>query len=535
MLGIPRATLAIAALLLLTSLTGCGDALQETDSHLSAPLDSDYLILESETFILPSGHPSANRGDSRFFIWGSESMFAIRSNPPMSLRERTFWTPRILRARLSNVEGAVRSGVVGGGESVLTFEFDVLEYLKGIGSDKLRVIVPQGRKYISYPDHLGYRSADEAEANLNKRMDDLDIRWDDREAIIFGYAEGDLRYFSNGAWLTAASPESSKGASNDDARFRLPRIAEPRVWGASWSDLDTPSTVSLSELKEMIAETNAESARMSESQESDDYRRCIARRYSSESFIEWSRESGGLNAILESDLKSGLPAGSVVAEEDRLVAMPGEFWLGQQYNLFAIDIEWNRFGHTPLEAAKVVTKTNRPLPAGDHAVYYNFQPEYWTHCDYYPEDYATAHQRVVRVAAQTGTLHEAFFDPVAAGASVGADATRGVLEPTEIAVGDTFATINKIEWDSQRVRMEFNQRVLPPGYTADFIALDGSVAFRLDFADAEMTAKDTLWTLTWPICAPPWKDGDKLMLRITDSRYVLDDFPAAGDAPCQAP
>ena len=52
---------------------------------------------------------------------------------------------------------------------------------------------------------------------------------------------------------------------------------------------------------------------------------------------------------------------------------------------------------------------------------------------------------------------------------------------------------------------------------ADFIALDGSIALRLDFDDASETGAGANRALRWKVNAQPWSDGDMLMLRISES------------------
>ncbi len=51
----------------------------------------------------------------------------------------------------------------------------------------------------------------------------------------------------------------------------------------------------------------------------------------------------------------------------------------------------------------------------------------------------------------------------------------------------------------------------------DFIALDVTVSLRLDFDDAVEIADDGVSALSWGVCEQPWVDGDKLMIRISES------------------
>ena len=110
-----------------------------------------------------------------------------------------------------------------------------------------------------------------------------------------------------------------------------------------------------------------------------------------------------------------------------------------------------------------------------------------------------------------GTVHEAFFDPVAIGAAVGADASNGVLEPAAFTVGGASATMTSLEWESSTVTMELNPSASLAGHAVDFIALDGSVSLTLSFDDATQGGGGAL---TWSVANQPWNAGDLLMLRV---------------------
>ena len=108
-------------------------------------------------------------------------------------------------------------------------------------------------------------------------------------------------------------------------------------------------------------------------------------------------------------------------------------------------------------------------------------------------------------------MHEAFFDPVAIGAGVGADGTNGVLKPAAFTVGGASATITSLKWEAGAVTMELNPSASLAGHAIDFIALDGSVTSTLSFDDATQGGGGAL---TWSVANQPWNAGDKLMLRV---------------------
>ena len=134
----------------------------------------------------------------------------------------------------------------------------------------------------------------------------------------------------------------------------------------------------------------------------------------------------------------------------------------------------------------------------------------------------------VTVTAPAGTVHEAFFDPVAVGAGVGADGSRGVLQPAAFTVGDTAATIQRLIWEAQQLQLELSVAAPLANHYLDVIALDGTVALRLRLDDATTAATDSggqAWR--WRACAAPWADGDQLMLRLHHSATALPDVTTA--------
>ena len=121
----------------------------------------------------------------------------------------------------------------------------------------------------------------------------------------------------------------------------------------------------------------------------------------------------------------------------------------------------------------------------------------------------------VHVTAPAGTLHEAFFDPTAIGAAVGADTTNGALTPTALTVEGTATTVQSLNWQNGVVTLELSPAASLSGYDIEVIALDGSVALTLAFDDA--AAGDDSGTLTWAVADQPWHASDQLMLRIREA------------------
>ena len=158
--------------------------------------------------------------------------------------------------------------------------------------------------------------------------------------------------------------------------------------------------------------------------------------------------------------------------------------------------------------------TARPLPAGNYRFISRAQLDVDIPCDFRP-NYGGL-EFLITVTAPTGTLHEAFFDPVTIGTTVGADATNGVIDPDEFTVSSDDYEIESVVWDEDddEVVLTLDAHVSLSGKTLDFIELDGSFDTSLNVSDA--TVNQTAATWTWSLTSTPWEGGDTLMLRIRE-------------------
>ena len=99
------------------------------------------------------------------------------------------------------------------------------------------------------------------------------------------------------------------------------------------------------------------------------------------------------------------------------------------------------------------------------------------------------------------------------GSAIAADATNGVLKPTAFTDGNgASATLQRIAYESNTVKLKLSPHTGLANHVLDFIVLDGTVSLSLDADEATVDAANN--TLNWPVTPQPWKDGDKLMLRI---------------------
>ena len=236
--------------------------------------------------------------------------------------------------------------------------------------------------------------------------------------------------------------------------------------------------------------------------------------------IPWSPYS------LEFPFQSGLGAGSIVVstytsgEEYRIY-----FFTGDDKNFFEIVLKDT--DSDPYNTYYRIVKTARPLVEGDYSVRYHQKSGILRHCVESPleeyKDDPTANW-TIRATAPAGTLHEAFFDPVAIGSAVGADGDNGALMPAAFSTaGSSDAEIRRVDWESDVVKIEIaNPPVSLANHHIDFIALDGAIALRLDFDDAAVSDAGGVRTFSWVRCGRPWDAGDELMLRISESPADLE-------------
>ncbi|MDE2686464.1 MAG: procyclic acidic repetitive family protein [Chloroflexota bacterium] len=467
--------------------------------------------------------------------------------------------------------------------TAIEFEFEVLEYLKGGGGGRVTVIATHS--WMAYKSELGAR------AFSHDVTDTRDSTWDDREAIVFlkksvVYPEeypqipslerpdryfigrvsgsgGDFKHHytlnSRGfkRWLPAAgvgeavSQASVDGSAHGTRSFLtgaaraegedFEELIDYRVADNAYNEAlgagGDSSTITLSRLKDIIDELEAEVAAGNGSEE---YRECVYEKYKWNREAEYHAYRGGYDTEThDHELVSGSPADTVFANGTYPFQPPDDYdpvnheyanphgewegWIeGRDAHLFHVANN------------KSIIATKRPIPAGEYRFYFNDRDSKYIPCDAYPESLRTWKELVVDASAPTGTLHEAFFDPVDIGDTLGADGDSGVLQPDSFESEEGEIVMERIAWQEGQVEMELSPATDLSDYRLDFIALDGSVALRLDFDDAvETVGDDDVATLAWGVCVQPWVDGDLLMLRTAEG--VPDDGVAAvNDEECLA-
>ena len=381
---------------------------------------------------------------------------------------------------------------------ILEFTFEVEEYLKGQGKERIVAVVTSLDPL--YRTTLGAQFG--KPPDKNRRTD-----WDDRRAVVFledyskiselGWQEGrywmgeatDIQeFYSMGSvftrpWIPAVSedPNEERFLLRDD-KYKVGR------------------TVSLDDLKGVVVQIEGRLASKSE-----EYVECVqqalARNREAESTIQrYLREDAAIG--------SGLPKDTHVyttyAAPYRIAPLGGEpipEGFEGRYQIDGRDQEYF-YGEVP-----GLIYLERPLPAGEYRIFHAFLPYFLTACGATaPASKLQSREIFISVTGPEGIVHEALFDPVQNGERV-----AGTLKPA-------MANIGRIAWEAGTDSAgEVTLRAASPsgldGQTFEFIALDGQTILTLRVADA--TAQSA--ALVWELDSQPWQHGDKLMVRITES------------------
>ena len=472
---------------------------------------------------------------------------------PSSLEERIIEADVIARVELKSVSQTVESNAFQSEtlySRALKFDFKVLEYLKGSGaSDIVAVAFDTDEMYKSRPGAMLFSD--------REFLDDRDTQWDDKEAVVFltsntpslpsssgndRYAIGILR-FSGSDYFTIDSryskrwlPEDSSANTSGSVGQRFLTGGVPvniEVVGASGASGISPS-MTLATLKARIADIEGE---VDAGDGSKEYKECVHAKYVWAREMRWRqdykmsvRPDLGRQSIENHDFNSGVSRGSdAFIEANAKFRVYDQVLDGREYWLTGTDKDLFNYVHPG------IGKSVRPLPEGNYEVYAHERLKELVLCNGYPEVMKTFKRIFVTVTAPAGTLHEAFFDPVAIGAGFGADATNGVLKLASFTpTSGSATTISGINWEAEKVKIRLSPHTTLTDKHIDFLALDASVALRLDFDDATVvTEQDNTKSLTWGVCKQPWKAGDLLMLRISASPQNLTGV--TNDASCGAP
>ena len=477
---------------------------------------------------------------------------------PPSLEEQIFSSSMIVRASLQSATAAVETvpsdpGVAPTYRAVQELRFTAHEYLKGSGPTALLVVVRSPHAYLTEAEARA-----DAEFFVRLRV----TTWDDRQGVLF--LEVPAQPYTPAAASDGAAGATGR-ASATVLRFTQSNYDQSvwdysvdtlsRAWlpareaGAAARDSDgaagqaggTASTVFITDgaaspppvvtLTDLRAKIAAMAAELQAGAGVEGYVGCLRSKIA----LERERRADPWTPPQKTAaLDSGSAAGTEVNRATKSYREPQyhRWWLsGPDHERFQALIDDD--DEMPSNGYDHLLATGRPLPAGAYRVHYNWQNYRDFPCNFVRLDAYS--DWTVTVTAPAGTVHEAFFDPVAIGAGVGADDSLGALTPTAFTVGATAATLQRLNWEAKQLELQLSAAVPLANHYLDVIALDGTVSLRLrldDATTAAITSGGQAWR--WRACAAPWADGDQLMLRLHHSATALPDVtpaPGCGPAP----
>ena len=452
-----------------------------------------------------------------------------------SIDEQILSSGIIVRSQLDSVQAATETVDSGDGQStsyraVHELRFRAIEYLKGSGLGAVTVVVRGSHVF----DNSG-----EALAEAQFRVDTRNTFWDEREAILF-LNVSTAEYGSASEWSPVrgaldaeegdvfAFTHSNPGVQGDWdytietlSRAWLPAV-EASDGSASTSTADQqqifvietgPPAIGV-KLEVLVQQIVAWDAAIDAGSGIAGYNECLFYRVLSKRHRR--AVPFPLEGIQESVTKeSGTSAGDVAWSHEHNYDLPAydRFWLDGEDERYFSSVRVDDDSEASNGYSQVVS-IQRPLAQGTYVVHEYWQPFVAVPCNFYAEDEYV--EWTVEVKAPAGTLHEAFFDPVAlSGGGVGATWEYGAIEPYEFTVVSDVVRIDGLEWLNGGVLLTLDGYVPLSGYTLDFIELDGSISTSLDFADA--LVNEAVGTWSWSVDSQPWEDGGLLMVRIRET------------------
>ena len=446
-----------------------------------------------------------------------------------SLTERILHSDQIIRAKMKSVQAVHASSYSGVDEATvyrgfLRFKFEAIEYLKGSGKSEIEVYVDD-----CCGAHPSYPNAKAAETSVSRLLADRDTTWDGREAIIFvqrnpgsagtwltmtefhtfalpwSYAGADefMITSTNKVWLPEHLPSGTSASSKNDERLFL-TDAPPEESGAAGSAV---STISLKKMKEEIQKIESD---LQQNASVPHYKMCLQWKTEWEEREKPARKARGAwpppdkNTTLGSGLPSGTSlvptcgyGGAIAYHEVLITGEDKEF-----FQAMIID------DGDPENGYSVARTTNRPLPTGEYKVRSIVRNYIFVGCGYRdPEAFIPW---TITVTAPQGTLHEAFFDPVALTNPSDGIGVRYNPKTSFTLPDQTSVTLDYLYYALGVVKMGTTPHNSLFGYEMDIIELDGKVSSTFAFGGSGSTSAPH----EWATCVQPWEADDKLMLRI---------------------
>ena len=444
-----------------------------------------------------------------------------------------------------------QTGYVG----ALKFTFTVEELLKApTGGSPPQIVAMVGSLQA-------YAERSDAQAVADKMARERDTHWDDRQAIVFlathslefpGSLSDDLYFMSfvdytyglgdsysiasirNQLWLPEAKIRDGAGGASQERRFLTgvpQQIPDTSPRAAITSTQTELPSITLTDFKATVSRIEAELAGQSEG-----YKFCVQENYERlQKVALWAARGDEFMSpeTFTVEVGSGLQAGTEIIYDTRKIILGPNGWesrtelLGEDAALFRIGETTksrtrNYGAHNSINAKKSdpelvrhvqPMETVRPLSSGFYSFTWKYHRAEYVLC---VPDVFYNHTVNVTVTAPSGTLHEAFFDPVTDSSTVAADSSNGILKPTSFTdANSASASLQRIEWASGTAKVKVSPHTGLTGQAVDFIELDGSVSLSLKVSDATVDGEN--YTLSWSVAEQPWHDGDKLMVRIREA------------------
>lgn len=443
-------------------------------------------------------------------------------NVTPSINEQILTSDVIIRASL--LSATAETETVSSGDSVAStyrplqkLRFTAHEYLKGSGPAETVVIVRGEHTYLTETE-----AQEAADIALSRR----NTSWDGRQGILFlrnsfpaqtssdNTASGASGQASSQAFeFTMSNPEVQSEwdySINTLSRAWLPaenaagvsgQSPKPAVSSFIIDGNESPQPViSLADLRSKIAEIVA---LQSSGENTIAYQECIHFMITRERYY---REDPYIPPEFTGNIASGSASGTIVHtySDSNGTRQYDNFWLGgPDSHLFETHVVDG--DSVPSNGYNYVITSAQPLPVGEYRISHHIQSYRYLPCDFKPDN--APDNWTITVTAPENAVHETLFSPSSGGI--------GEVSAAEFQAGGATTTITGLGWQDGAVTLTLSQYIPLSGYALDFIALDGSVALRLNLA-ADAPPSAGRGSLTWPVAERPWQDGDPLMLRIRE-------------------
>ena len=425
--------------------------------------------------------------------------------------------------------GVTVDRLMPGCAAILQVRFNITEYLKGFGPHQILIEDNLGHRRNMPTVTLPYLTDGEARAAAWAWWNAQDGDPRRKESVLFireltpdGVARVSLRSSAVDPivrhWVPLTDEISPSPASQDAGAPRFYTESGPPGEG------ETPVVMPLAELRSRIA---AFDALLAKGSGVDGYRECIETTIAREKLRRQDKIIHGPDYesrtyTRRDQMPSGLPAGAGIDKyRQTLDAYYANVWLdGPDHRHFTSETVDD--DDSAANGYYTTIATERPLPAGTYRFSERTQRYEETLCDFTVNGYAISpytERWIVEVAPSVeGTLHEAFFDPTASDGSIGASAADGGLSPAEFSVDGEANAVESLRWRTGLIALDASNPAALIGYEMDVILPDASVSLTLAMSDAKLDTERG--ALTWDAPSPPWREGDKLMLRIRNAGPV---------------